>query len=484
MNDLISLINSFNSDEVSAFLAFAKARNQRTDVKNIELFQFIQQGARVDLDIKIYGKPNKNALHALKNRLKESLIDFTAINGFASESQEEMQLFKLVLAARIFLEREQYGLGFKMLKKAASMAIALESYVVLQEVYYTQVQYAHLNDAMSLEETITAYKENEKRYLAESRLVMAYATVQKALKTHPTNVYKVIKTQLDLFQISIDQQLSFKSLYQLMNIATEAATLKSDYAGVSIFMNHIYDIVELKKYQAAKHLYYHCEILYLMAGACFRNKDFNRSQFLINELDQEIIKQKGKYKKQFEERVLLLKALNYNYTGNAALAIKEVSSLKKVPLRIQLAHATFLFQQDKPQEARRVMNSFMHSDRFYEKKEDLLWVLKKNVLEILIYMELNQPDLVESKMRSFKKKFRSRLLDLKEDRVLAFMSLLRLYFEHPFQITEDSFKKKVTAAFTYKTVDREDIFIMSFYAYLKAKMENKSIYSATLELVN
>lgn len=104
MNDLIVLINSLNNDEVAAFLAFAKARNQRTDVKNIKLFQLLQKGVRLDLDIKIYGKPNKNAFHALSNRLKESLIEFTAIQGFSSESKEEMQLFKLVLASRIFLE--------------------------------------------------------------------------------------------------------------------------------------------------------------------------------------------------------------------------------------------------------------------------------------------------------------------------------------------------------------------------------------------
>ena len=53
MNDLMALINSLNRDEVAAFLAFAKAKNQRTDVKNIKLFQFLQQGARRDLDRKI-----------------------------------------------------------------------------------------------------------------------------------------------------------------------------------------------------------------------------------------------------------------------------------------------------------------------------------------------------------------------------------------------------------------------------------------------
>ena len=483
MNDLNTLISSLSSDEVGAFLAFAKAKNQRTDVKNIQLFQLLRKDVRVDLDLKIYGKANKNALHALQNRLKENLIDFTATRGFSSDSQEEMQLFKLVLAARIFLEQEHYAIGFKTLKKATAKAISLESYAILQEIYHTHVQNAHLDPKATLERIITAYQENEKRYLIESRLVMAYATLQKTLKSHPANVYQVIQQQLAVFDISIDHNLSFKSLYQLMRVVTDAATLTSDYAGVSIFMNHIYEVVENKKHLADKHLYYHLEILNLMAGTCFRNKDFIRSQQLVGELQLEMQKNKGAYKKQFLGRALLLKALNRNYTGEPERAMEDILQIQKPDLSTQLVHITFLFQQQSFIRARKMMNDFYHSDQFYEKKEGVLWVIQKNLLEILIYIELQQPDLVASKMRSFIRRFKGRLEHLNEQRVLVFMKLLQSYYDRPYEITEERFQNKVEQAFEWKTAAREDIFVMSFYAYLKAKMEKKSIYQATLELV-
>jgi hypothetical protein len=484
MNDLIVLINSLNRDEVAAFIAFAKAKNQRTDVKNIKLFQFLQQGARRDLDIKIYGKPNKNALHALKHRLKENLVDFTASRAFSGESQEDMQLFKEVLAARIFLEQEQFSLGFKTLIKATQRAKSLELYAILQEIYHTHMQYAHLDPKTTLEEIIGAYQENERHYLQESRMVMGYATVQEALKSHPPNVYQVIKNQLDVFEISIDHHLSFKSLYQLMNLACEAATLKSDYAGVSILMNHIYNLVENKKHLADKHLFYHLEILYLMAGTCFRNKDFTRSQELVEELQLEMQKQKGSFKKQFLERQHLLNAWNHNYTGAPEKALEEIQRIKSPSLSTQLAEITFYFQQEDFSSARKHMKKWQHSDQFYEKKEGMLWVVQKNILEILIYIEVQQPDLVETRIKSFKKRFNKRLVELKEHRVIAFMKLLEVYYSAPQHVVEDHFHKKVERAFEWKTAAREDIFVMSFYAYLKAKMETKSIYQATLELVN
>ena len=39
------------------------------------------------------------------------------------------------------------------------------------------------------------------------------------------------------------------------------------------------------------------------------------------------------------------------------------------------------------------------------------------------------------------------------------------------------------AAFIWVEAKREDIFVMSFFAWLKSKIENKPLYKATLELV-
>jgi hypothetical protein len=346
------------------------------------------------------------------------------------------------------------------------------------------VQYAHLDPKSNIDAVIAAYSRNQRLYETETKLVMAYAILQRELANHPADIFEVIREQLLKFNISIDKHLSFKSLFQIMSIATDAATLKSDYAGVAIFMNHIFEIVECKKHLAARHLYYHSEILYLMSGTYFRNRDFSKSQEILERLEVVLATQKGKYTAQFEERVHLLKALNFNYTGDFETAIEGVNRIKKPSSRAALVHTTFLFQQEDWQVARRKINEFNHSDAFYEKKEGLLWVLQKNILEVLIYMELNQPDMVESRMRSFKKRFGSRLLLIKEDRVLAFMNLLRIYFDQPYRITEKSFKDKVERTFVWKTAGREDVFVLSFYAYLKAKMERTTIYAATLQLVN
>lgn len=483
MNDLIVLILSLTSEDVDGFLAFAKAKNQRSDVKNIQLFQLLLKGHRKDLDIKIYGQARKNALHALANRLKQNLIDYTASKSLASDAAQDLQLLKQLLAARIFLEQEQYKLGFKILQKTITQATSLELHAILQECYHTYVQYAHLDDKVNLEDLIASYQYNHELYDRESKLVVAYARLHRELKSHPTHIFKVVKEQLDQLQISIDENLSYKSLFQLMNIATDAATLTSHYAGITIFMNHVYEVVNRKSHLVTRHVYYHSEILYLMSGTYFRNRDFEKSKGLLFKLKAVLKLQNGIYYNQFQERVQLLDSLIENYTGGYHKAIEIVSAIKNPSARIRLAHIMYMFQQQHFKIARRLINELHHSDQFYEKKEGLLWVLQKNILEIIIYIELNQPDMVESRLRSFKNRFSSRLKSISEDRVLDFLNLLGLYYDAPHIVIDKAFRKKVDQAFEWKPAGREDIFVISFYAYLKSKMERKPIYATTLELV-
>ncbi len=484
MNDLIRLILSLNSEEAAGFIAFAKAKNQRSDVKNIQLFKLLRSGAQQELDITIYGKPSKNALHALTNRLKQSLVDFIASKSLTSDTAEDLQLLKQLIAARQFLEQGHFSLGLKTLEKTIDKAQNLELYAILLECYHTKIQYAHLVPDIDLDKVIGSYRESQHLYGMETRLVMVYAILQRELASHPSSVFTLVKQRLLDFDISIDDTLSFKSLHQIMTIATDAASLTSNYAGVGIFMNHIFEIVDRKKHLADRHLFYHCEILYLLSGTYFRQMDYKKSQEVLVVLELELQKQNGRYVDQFEERIIIVKALNHNYCGDAHLGLKILNNIKKISPRLVLVKAMMLFQQEEMQQARRFINGLHQSDRFYEKKEGLIWVLQKSVLEILIYIQLNQPDMVESRMRSFKKRYTAKLELMEEYRVLAFMKLLRIYYDQPDKITEKEFKAKAEEAVIWKSTGREDLFVVSCYAFLKAKMEQTTIYAATLELAN
>ena len=201
------------------------------------------------------------------------------------------------------------------------------------------------------------------------------------------------------------------------------------------------------------------------------------------ELEVEIQKDNNLHYKRFAERLTTLKALNYNYTGKPRVAIELLTEFKERSLDAQLLLIMCLFQQEDFSEAYQIIKNLRHSDTWYEKKMGWVWVVKKNLIEILVLTELDKLDLVLVRLQQFKRKFSKQLQERGEDRVLTFLKLISRYYENPKQVITQEFKEEVENSFEWLGKEQEDVFVMSFYAWLKAKMENENLYAVTLKLV-
>jgi len=484
MNIIFAIIKTLSKEERIGFIQYLKHKNRRGDVKNIQLFKLIEAGNAVNLDVKIYGKPAKNAYHALSKRLQDALIDFVASKSFDGEASEELEILKLLLASRIFFECSQYRVAFKTLKRAEKNALELDLYGILNEIYYTKIQYLHLDDSLVLQEVIEVSNTNMKFFQKEHQLNMVYASIKEGLKNTKNKTINDIVSEAFLnFDVKMDSSLTYKSLYQLMSITSTVAKEKSNYYDIVPFMVEAYDVLHRKKNTADKHLFYHIHILEMMATNSFRNKEFNVSMKFINQMELEMQKREGKYYKVFVDRLVVLKALNYNFTGMHTNAIALLQQSTGDSLDAKLVLIMCQFQQGNCSEAYTVFKKLNHSDAWYLKKKGRIWVLKKNILEILILIELDKLDLVLMRLQSFKRKFEKQLVEMGEKRALNFIKVVRYYYENPKDVTSATFKEKVESSFDWVGPKKEDIFVMSFYAWLKAKMEQRNLYDITLELV-
>jgi hypothetical protein len=66
---------------------------------------------------------------------------------------------------------------------------------------------------------------------------------------------------------------------------------------------------------------------------------------------------------------------------------------------------------------------------------------------------------------------------------MTYLKLITYYYKHPETITSSTFLNKVETSFNWVEAEQEDIFVMSFFAWLKSKMENQPLYETTLQLV-
>jgi len=215
MVNLNQLISSLSTEEQTSFEVFLKKKNRRTDTKNVLLLRLLVSG-ETDSDsicIAIYNQNNKNAYHALRKRLYDSLLDFVATNNLAQENDVEMLLIKNIVSARNFFQRKQYEIGFHILSKAEYLAQDHLLFPILNEIYHTQIQYAHTSPKVALNSIITKFNNNQQSYLAEERLNIVYATIREQInisvfqkKTIDFNA--VITSALNEYQIDINQSIT------------------------------------------------------------------------------------------------------------------------------------------------------------------------------------------------------------------------------------------------------------------------------------
>ncbi|WP_044403101.1 hypothetical protein [Lacinutrix sp. Hel_I_90] len=497
MTNLNEIISTFSNDEQQRFIYYLEKKNKRKDTKNIALFKLlVKDDANVKtIQQKLYKGTKKNAYHALRKRLYQSIIDFIANTNLEEENSTDMQIIKYVLASRTFLAHKQFKVAYKILDKAEGLASEHLLFPILNEIYHTKIQYAYANPSVDIDVVIEKFKANQKNYILEDQLNIVYAKIRQTIKqdtfiSDGLDFEKLLEDTFKTYNISINESMSFKSLYQLMTIVSLSAFVTNDYIKIEPFLISTYQKLQTHKGKE-KQLYYHIQVLYLLANTLFRNKKFKASLHFLELMNTHMLQKNKKYYSTFKLKYHLLLALNYNYSNQQekAIALLEAMLLKKHPdleslLDIHLSLVMYYIQAEAYKKAHALFKTFYHTDQYYETKASREWVIKKNLIEIILHIELENIDLVDSRLLSFKRHYFSYLKSIKQERVITYLQFVETYYKNSEVANTKAFSEEVENAFVWIQAKREDIFVMSYFAWLKSKMKNKPLYSTTLDLIS
>ena len=496
MTNLNDIISTFSSEEQQQFISYLERKNKRNDAKNIALFKLL---VKHEYDSKticnlIYKSQKKDAYHALRKRLYQSIIDFIANANLKEENSVDMQIIKYILASRTFLAHKHYKVAYKILDKAEAIALEHHLFAILNEIYHTKIQYAYANSQINLEALIVKFKNNQKNHYLEDQLNMVYAKIRQTLnsityKGEVIDFETLLNKTLEEHNINTSDSMSFKSLYQLMTIVSISAFVSKDYLKIEPFLIQTYKTIQTHKYKD-KQLFYHIQVLYLIANTLFRNKKFSASFSYLEQMHTHMLLKRKKYYKAFQLKYNLLLALNYNYSHQQTKAIETLEPITTSKhqdleslLDVHLSLVMFYIQSINYKKAQKLFSKLYHTDHYYETKAGKEWVLKKNLIEIILHIELGNINLVDSRLLSFKRQYFKYLKSINQQRVITYLSFVEDYYKKPEQVTTKAFYNKVEQAFDWVKAEQEDIFVMSYYAWLKSKMENKPLYNTTLKLI-
>ncbi|WP_405573172.1 hypothetical protein [Winogradskyella sp. Asnod2-B02-A] len=496
MIEIKSIINTLKTEDHNKFVTYLQQKNKRKDTKNIQLFKSLAHSNDDSKTIckRLYGVEKSNAYHALRKRLFQSLIDFTANKNLEDENSLDMQVVKYILASRTFLLQNKFSIAYKILDKAERLADEHLLFPILNEIYHTKIQYASNLPKIDLETLILKQKENQKKHQLEDQLNIVYAKL-KAMLNEVSYQGNVIDFESELghllkaHHIEINSSLSFKSLYQILAIANISALVTKKYYTIESFVMNSYDLLKQKK-ETEKQLFYQIEIVYIIANTLFRNKKFEASLHYIKEMEQLMLLKKSTYHKAFKLKKTLVEALNLNYSHNQDKAIALIESVtttkhnnSETLLDLRLSCFMFYFQKEDFAKAKSISAKFHHTDQWYIEKAGIDWVIKKNVAELLLYIELYEDELFNSRLKGFRRRYTKYLKDIGQTRILTFLKFAELYYLKLEQMSKEDFKNQLETAFEWVTIREEDIFVISFYAWLKNKTEHGNLYQTTLQLI-
>ncbi|WP_259065199.1 hypothetical protein HDF24_00930 [Mucilaginibacter sp. X4EP1] len=493
MDSLSELVNLLSSNDKKLFRQFLQRKNKRSDVKNLQLLDLIETDD-IDSLSKLYdSKKNNDAYHALYKRLQDNLLLFLSQKTFESNHSETYDALRLLVVGRFLLENDVIKIAFKCLDKAERLAENLEQFNLLNELLLLKLQYAHLPGAEDLEALTTRFLRNQADMRREAKLNMAYAFLRRELqeihlKGKIVNLTALIITTIRKYKISEQDLMTYKSIYQILFIANEYAAIQQNYGLIERYINQTNKFMQGQSHKKQSYLFYHISILYYLANFHLRRKNFAGSISYLKEM-MDLMETDSRYYALFYLRHQLLAALNLFFTGFAedaiALLHKSLSNTKHrtkpediEDLRICLAMFLALCND---RGSLKQLTLLTRTDAWYEKKMGMLWTIRKNLMEILVHAQFSNIELAMSRLNSFRRRYKKYLLKTSEERVLLFLRLVEKYLLKPDVAFETAYRRAVLNM--AGRAENNDIFTLSFIAWLMARWEKKTAYKVVLTLI-
>lgn len=490
MTDALSeLINLLNGNEKQQFRQFLQRKNKRSDVKNILLLDLIETDDIKGLNSLYESEVNKDAYHALRKRLQDSLLLFLSRKTFESTHSDTYDALRLLVVSRFLLENDVVRMAFKCLDKAERLAEESEQFNLLNELLLLKLQYAHLPGAEDLEALTARFLQNQAHMQREAKLNMAYAYLRQELqaihlKGKIVNLTSLMIRTIRKYKIAANELMTYKSIYQILFLANEYAAIQQNYGLIARYISRTDQFIQAQGHKKQANLYYHISILYLLANFHLRRKDFAASTAYLQEM-MDLMMTDSRYHALFYLRHQLLAALNLFFTNFAYEAISMVEE--------SLVHAKPRSKPEDVEDLRICLTMFLalcndkrclkqlalliRTDAWYEKKMGMLWTIRKNLMEILVHAQFSNIELALSRLSSFKRRYKKYLQQTSEERVLLYLKLFEKYLQKPDVVFEEGYQKAVL-----EMVDH-DIFSLSFVGWLIAKWEKKTAYAIVLRLI-
>lgn len=502
MDAIQEVIRSFSRDEHKDFRQFIQRKKQKGNRKDLMLYDFFLLNRRPEkheIIHHLYGSDSaatKNAYHTIRKRLQKEINDFLYLKRVEQDLSKTAEVHKSLILVQHLVEHKLFKLAWKQLNKAEKISIESEYNQELLLIYNLQIQYYNPEFAQkSVNEIVADRIRANALYQEDENLKIIGSLVKQELE-------RIIKVgqDIDLQELTdqLIQQFDLekalfnrpKLLFNFVFLTRMIFLGKKDYKSIEGFLLNSYKKLKRTDY-LEKNKSDYLKILYACAHTLYRNKKFNESIVFLEEMEL-VLDQvtKGIYKEYFPKYLLLFSACE-NFKGQLDFSIEllqqtlEIDYLQKEDYcNGKLNLAVYHFENEDFRSANQTLINIGHSDKALEKFMGKEWRMKKHIIESIVQFELGNLDLAFDRIIAIERGFTELLKMQKYKKVGVFLSILKRVVNNPSIAQSDEFLQQVEGSFDWVGAAYEDLQEMSYYAWLKSKMQGKKFYEVLCELMS
>jgi len=499
MDKLQELINTLSEDDKREFRIFINRQKSKKQRKDLDLFELISlQAPANEIQNKLYKMPNKVAYHTLRKRLLKHLTDFIVLKQIDHDTTATSSIAGLISLTTYLFKHQSDDFGWRTLKKAEKIALENEHYELLNNIYHLQIDASESEFAPDINNIYRKWKDNKALVDENEKANIAYNFIKKELnEVKMTGQDKDLEDLINklLKKYGLDDLVFQRPhiLYKVLDLTRRVMLSKKDFYSLEPYIIKTYEqLTENHGFSKRDH-YYKINILYMISHILYRNRKFEESNLYLKQMSDAMLEYNSSYFQQFYPKFVMLQAANYTYLNQNEKSIETLNTipekeLKKMStenqLNIRMNLAVFYGNGMHLKEANHILQTFNHSDNWLEKKMGVEWVLKKNLVEIMLQYELGNVDIVLNRIRAFELNYAPLFKHPIYKRVSLFIKTIKTILDTPDIMKNKVFIEEVKDTLVVAHSEQEDLQAMAFYAWLKAKMINQNYYEVLLDIVN
>lgn len=493
MDHLVTALQGLDDADQRELMRFISLKKAKSERKDVELIQQLISGKKNKADT----KQESDRINQNRKRIWNTLGDFISWKEMQEETSPIAKMMSYVSLSRYLFSLRLQKPGWKFLSKAEELASQSERYDILKSIYLLKLENSQYEFAENIKITIQKIETNNRLLDVDERILMASNMIRynldKLMELPSEESFSdIVEDVLTKFKLTYSSFRSARQIHDLLSIIRSSFLVEKNLHNFESFASEQYErLMAENSFDVFNH-YYKLEILYMIAHANFRNRNYRRCLFYLEELNTNITLFNGDYYSRFYPKYIAMKCNLQSLMGSnddAIILCEEILKSKKLKLsvkdsyNISLSLAVFYFNAKKYKLANRMFLNAQHTDDFLQKRLGLDWVIRKNIIFSIVQYESGNEDNCLLIIKKLQKKYAEVFRTSDYYRVRNYLQLVVQFVKDPSLFTKNYFSSEADKHFIRNTLDQEEYKMIAFFTWLKSKAEKTDYYETLVDLI-